>query len=190
MSTDTRLMKQTRKDSPIENIIASYLDEREIDLTPKELEMKTRYEAAFTMLIEEDSLIATVIKLENLYDISKATAYRTIQAAESIFGTVKKFNKDAWRFIQIERKRKLITKALTAENLELAAKLERDIDNLLQFDKEDALFNPKKLEALIINVTLPRSTQSALRSLMSKGVVDLNNFEAEDIPYEDVTTEN
>ena len=187
--SETRLMKQPRKDSPIENIIASYLDEREIDLTPNELKLKTRYEAAFTMLIEEDSLIDTVTKLEKLYNISKATAYRTIQASETIFGSVKKFNKDAWRFIQVERKRKLINKAITADNLELAAKLERDIDNLLQFDKDDALFDPRKLEALTINITLPRSTQSALRALISKGVVDLNNLEAEDISHEDVTTE-
>ena len=115
--SETRLMKQPRKDSPIENIIASYLDEREIDLTPNELKLKTRYEAAFTMLIEEDSLIDTVTKLEKLYNISKATAYRTIQASETIFGSVKKFNKDAWRFIQVERKRKLINKAITADNL-------------------------------------------------------------------------
>ena len=71
----------------------------------------------------------------------------------------------------------------------MAAKLERDIDNLLQFDKDDALFDPRKLEALTINITLPRSTQSALRALISKGVVDLNNLEAEDISHEDVTTE-
>lgn len=184
-----QLMAQPRKDSSIENIIASYLDERNIELTPFEAEKKQQYEAAFTMLIDNSSIIDTVLKIEQLYNVSKATAYRIISGAETIFGNVKKFDKEAWRYIQIERKRRLIDFAIKDKNFELAAKLERDIDNLIGFDKEESQFNPDKLKAQIYEISLPNAVQKAIMAMLKKGPVDLNSFEAEEIPFEDLKNE-
>jgi len=180
------LMKQPRKGTSLQNIIASYVDERQLELTPFEEEKKKQYEAAFTMLIEDDSIIDTVLKLEQLYDVSKATAYRIVNESETIFGSVKKFNKEAWRFIQIERKRKLITLATQDKNYELAAKLERDIDNLIGFDKAELGFNPDKLKATEITVKVSPAFEKLVLQMNNKGSVDLNNLEAEDINFEDV----
>lgn len=185
-----QLMKQTRKDSALENIMASYFDERGITLTEHEEEKKQQYEAAFTMLVDDASIINTVLKLEQIYNVSKATAYRIIANAETIFGSVKKFNREAWRYIQIERKRQIIALALVENNLELAAKLERDIDNLIGFDKEEATFNPDKLKAQKNEITVPKSMEKLIMDLLSKGSVDLNSMPAEDIPYEDLSNEN
>ena len=72
------------------------------------------------------------------------------------------------------------------KNLDLAAKLERDIDNLLEFDKDETKFNPEKLKAMQIEINIPTATQKALKDIISKGVVDFNKFEAEDIDYKEV----
>ena len=71
-------------------------------------------------------------------------------------------------------------------NLELAAKLERDIDNLIGFDKEESQFNADKLKAQQYEITVPKSMEKMIMALLSKGSVDLNNFAAQEIPYEDV----
>lgn len=184
------LMRQKRKDSALENIMASYFDERSIILTEHEQEKKKQYEAAFTMLVDDASIINTVLKLEQIYNVTKPTAYKIIANAETIFGSVKKFNREAWRYIQIERKRQIIALALVDNNLELAAKLERDIDNLIGFDKEEATFNPDKLKAQKNEITVPKSIEKHILSLLKKGSVDLNNIPAEDIPYEDLSNEN
>lgn len=182
-----KLAAQTRKESPIENILASYLDERSITLTPAEEELKERYEVCYNMMIDKHSLLGTVKKMMRKYNISQATVYRDMQAAELIFGSVRKFDKDAWRFIQIERKRRLIKKAEKAGEYEVAARLERDIDRLIDFSAEDPKFNPDKLKNLEITVQISKPIESALMKVISKGVVDFNEFEAEDIPHEDVT---
>lgn len=187
---ETRLMLEPRKDSPIENIIAHYVDEREIQLTALEVKLKERYEAAFTMLIEKDSILSVVKKMQKLYNISPATAYRDLRAAELIFGTVKKFDKEAWRFIQIERKRKLIKKAIKAGELELAARLERDIDKIIDFNKEEAAFNIDKLKAMNIEITLSSGTEKMLSNLFKKGVVDLNDMPAYDTEFEELDNES
>lgn len=186
MTKDKRLMVKKRSELPIENILASYLDERNIELSPNEEKLKIRYETVFKMLIKKDSIFSTVKKHMKVFEVSMATAYRDIKAAESIFGAVKKFDKEAWRFIQIERKRKLIKMAMESNDYEVASKIERDIDNLIGFDKEDAIFNPEKLANMKITIGMPDWLIKAYKNNNNKGVVDLNDFEAEDIDYTEV----
>lgn len=180
-----RLMTQTRKETALENIMAFYIDNRAIELTEHEENKKNQYEAAFTMLIEDDSIVDTVSKLCDLFQISKATAYKVISEAEAIFGSVKKFNKEAWKFIQIERKRRLITLATNAGELELVAKLEKQIDDIIGFDKDEAAFDPDKIKAQTYEIKIPKHLETALAKLVGKGVVDMNSII--DVPHEDVT---
>ncbi len=180
------LMTQSRKDNTIENLMAHYFDERAINLTPVEKDQKKRCEAAFTMLIEDDSITKTVKKLMSLFKISQTTAYRTINMAEQLFGSVKKFNKDAWRFIQIERKRRLIKTLKKEKQWDLVVKLEGQIDVLLDFDKGDLLFDPDKIKSQDYDITVSKSMQDALVKAILKGPIDMNELEVEDIVHEEV----
>lgn len=179
-------MLQKKKDTTIETIIAHYLDERKIKLTPVQVKIKQRCEAAFTMLIGSGGITHVVKKLMSLYKIDKVTAYRTIAQAEQIFGNVKKFNKDAWRFIQIERKRRHIEKCELENRMDLVIKLEEQIDKLLGFDKDDLAFDPEKINAQTYEIVMGKAYEAALMKEISKGVIDLNNLQAEDIDYEPV----
>jgi len=181
-----RLMAQPKKENTVETIIAHYLDERSIKLTPVQDEQRQRCEAAFTMLIWGHSITQVVKKLQSLYKIKKSAAYRTLADAELIFGSVKKFNKDAWRFIQIERKRRHIHKCELEGRMDLVVKLEEQIDKLIGFDRDDLAFDPEKLKAQNYDLKISEALQNALVNMINKGPVDLNNLEAEEIPYEPV----
>lgn len=181
-----RLMTQKKKDNTTECIIAHYMDERAIELTPVQNKKRQMCEAAFTMLIGYDSITQVVRKLSQLYKIDKATAYRVIHQAEMIFGSVKQFNKDAWRFIQVERKRKLI-KELTLQNRwDLVVKLEEQIDKLIGFDKDELAFDPDKIKAQSFELVMSKRMEKAMEKVLSLGPVDMNNLDAEDIPHEPI----
>lgn len=193
MPVEKRKMLSIRKGNPIENIIASYLDERKIVLSEQEQELKIRYSAAFTMLIK-NSVLHTAKKLSKLYDVDLTTAYRYINNAETIFGSTRKFNKNAWRWIQIEKKQKIIKKLYEKKKPDYAliARIEADIDKIIGFDKEENQFNLDKIAAMNITINVPKSTIASIKTMTTKGVVDLNNYEAEaeDIDHEDVTNED
>jgi len=181
-----RLMSQPKKDNTVETIIAHYMDDRAVKLTPTQNEQKQRCEAAFTMLIWGHTITQVVKKLQGLYKIKKSAAYRTLADAELIFGSVKKFNKDAWRFIQIERKRRHIHKCELEGRMDLVVKLEEQIDKLIGFDRDDLAFDPEKLKSQNYDLKISDAMQKALLQLIAKGPVDMNNLEAEEIPYEPV----
>lgn len=183
------LMRQIRKDSTLENIMASYFDERAITLTDNEELQKKRCEAAFTMLINEHSITKTVKKLMKLYEVSQGTAYKIIAMAEMLFGSVKKFNKDAWRFIQIERKRRLIKKLTEAKEWELVLKAEEQIDKLLDFGAEEFGFDPEKIKSQNYQIKVSKRFESAVMKALSKGPIDMNNLQVEDIAHENVDEE-
>ena len=187
MSKGKRLMVKKRSEVPVENIIASYMDEREIELTEHEEQLKLRAETIYKKLIERDGILDVIQVHMKFFDVSQTTTYRDIQRAQLIFGTVNKFNKDFWRFIQIERKRNMIKRARIAGNLEVESKLERDIDALLNFDKDEAAFNPEKLANMNITIGMPDSIIKAFKDQISKGVIDLNELEAEDIDHTEVS---
>lgn len=182
-----RLMKMKRSESSIENILASYLEERDVELTEKEQKTAGIYKAAFTMLIEDDSIVDTVKKLEKLYNISTATAYRMIANAETVFGNVKKFNKEAWRFIQIERKRRYIKECVKDRNYELVEKFEKQIDNLLGFDKDDLAFDINKIKAQDYEIVIARTQQILIDQILAqKNGVNMNVDDAIDIDFTEI----
>jgi len=61
---------------------------------------------------------------------------------------------------------------------------------LADLDKEDAAFNPEKLQAQIYEISLPKKLQNVLTKMIKKGVVDFNDYEAEDVEFEDVKDED
>lgn len=182
----TKLMTQTKKDNTLESIIAYYMDERAINLTEVQNKQRQRCEAAFTMLIGSDSITQVAGKLMKLYKINKSSAYRTINQAEMIFGSVKKFNKDAWRFIQIERKRRHIKNCKESGRWDLVVKLEEQIDKLIGFDQDDLAYDPEKLKAQSYDLKVSEAMQKALMDVIAKGPVDMNSLEAEEISYEEL----
>ena len=179
-----------------ENILAYFLDDRSEEdrmalLSDHEKELKTRWETAHISMIEFRSTEDTVKKLVNLYGISKATAYRDVQNTEMLFGSFKSYDRDAWRYISIERKHKLYQLALKDKNLELAYKIDKEIDEIIGLDKEDPLVNLEKIESNDYEITFSKKQELLIKQIFKngpqgQGSVDMNVANTIDIDFTEI----
>lgn len=182
-----RAMKRIVDDStPVERITASYLEEG-IELSDKDEELKKRWEAAFSFLLNFHSREQTVKKLIGVFGGSIARAYRDINNALSLFGDINKSRKEGWRYIIFEYNQTLFQMATKDKDLDIMGRCLDRMIKLADLDKEEGAFNPEKLIAMQIQISLPDSTIKVFKDMNSKGVVDLNNFEAEDTNYTEVS---
>lgn len=176
------------KDTHFENVLASYLDESKIKLTPLELEMKKRWETAFSLLINWKSREQAVKILKDQFNVSLATAYRDINRALSLFGDITKSRKEGWRYLIFEYNQQLFQMAIKDKNLETMGKCLDRMIKLADLDKEENAFNPEKLQAQIYEINVPKSIEKALMTVLKTGNVDFNNYAVE-VPFEEVKDE-
>lgn len=178
------------KDTHFENILASYLDESAVSLSPMEEEMKLRWQAAFASLLNFRTREKTVKILMQQFDgISQATAYRDINRALALFGDVTKSQKEGWRYIIFEHNQKLFNKANKSgkkNKFEIMGKCLDRMIKLADLDKEEASFNPDKLRAQVYDIQLSKPVEKALMTMLQKGVVDFNNYPTQEVPYTEV----
>lgn len=187
-------LSTTGNDTHFENVLAFYLDDKKTEeqrlalLSDKEIELKKRWETAFMTMLEFRSTEDTVKKLVQLFGISKATAYRDVQRTEMLFGSFKRFDKEAWRYIQIERKHKYLQLALKEKNLEMVYKFDQAIDKLLGLDKEDAPVDLDKIASQNYEIIMSRKQQRLVQMITSQqgGVVNMNVKDTIDIDFEEL----
>lgn len=180
----------SNKDTHFEKVLASYLDENRISLSPLEDEMKNRWETAFSLLLNFHSREQAVKVLRQQYNISLATAYRDINNALALYGDITKSRKEGWRYVIFEYNQKLFQMATKEKALDTMGRCLDRMIKLADLDKEEASFNPEKLQAQIYNISLPKILQTALSKMINKGIVDFNDYDVEDTPFEDVSDEN
>jgi len=176
------------KDTHFENVLASYLNEKEIKLSPVEEEMKQRWETAFSLLLNSKGREEAVKILKGKFNISLATAYRDINRALSLFGDITKSRKEGWRYIIFEYNQKLYQMAQKAQELQTMGKCLDRMIKLAELDKEESNFNPEKLQAQIYEIGVSKTVEKTLMAVLNKGVVDFNNY-AEEVSFEEVKDE-
>lgn len=200
MEKDLKMAKTELKvvgnDTHFENILAFYLNDRISEkarlkkLSDKERELKTRWESAFMFMLEWGSMEDTVKRIMRVFKVSKVTAYRDIQKAEMLFGSFKKFDRQAWRYIQLERKQKLYQLAMKQGNLELAQKIDSSIDKLLGLDKDDNPIDLDKLMAQNYDIVLSKKQSKLVQQIFKNGgAVNMNVPDAVEIDFEEVRSE-
>lgn len=186
-------LKLTSSDTHFENILAYYMD----DKTPEEVrlarlsetdkKLKKRWEAAFTMLLEFRSPEDAAKKLQDLFKISKATAYRDVQRCEMLFGSFKRFDREAWRYISIERKHKLYQNALKKGDLELAYKVDKEIDKLLGLHEEESAIDPEKMMSQDYDIVMSKKQERLIKQIFASGsVVNMNVDSTIDVDFEEI----
>ena len=187
------MKKELRKAKPLttgythfEKIMAYYLNDSGIELTDKEEELKARWDTAFSLLLEWRSREQAVNALVQKFNISKVTAYSDVANALSLFGDITKSSREGWRFLLFEYNQKILQLALKDKNLDMADKCLSRMERLSDLNKDLADFNPEKLEALDILIGISKKDKEIIQNDLSKGVVNLNNVDAEEIPYEEV----
>ncbi|SDT15619.1 hypothetical protein SAMN05192545_2895 [Maribacter dokdonensis] len=177
-------LPSTGKDPHFERILASYLDSSKIELSALEIDLKTRWEAAFSLLLNFHSREQAVKVLREQFGYNLATAYRDINKALSLFGDITKSRKEGWRYIIFEYNQKLFQMATKDRDLKEMGKCLDRMIRLADLDKEESMFDPDKIKAQSFEIKISKTMETALMKAITNGPIDMNNLEAEDIPHE------
>ncbi len=178
-----------KSDTHFETILASFLDESSVELTPFQKTMKDRIMTSFSLLLNWHSREQVSKVLMQQFGVSQATAYRDIGRALKIYGDINKASKEGMRYVIFEYNQQLLQMATKEKNLEQMGRALDRMIKLAELDKEESIVNLDKLASMDIEVKISKSSERAIAGMIEKGVVDLNSFEIQDVEYEEMETE-
>lgn len=175
------------KDSIFQKIKAWYIDPDSNVLSEKEINRKDRLSHAWSLRKNNKYSSSQVVQiLKRDHNISEATAYRDYGMAMNIFGDLDQVNVAAERLILAESYWNLYQMSLKKGNEETARKCLDSYKSLFNFDDTGDKIDPKKLEASVYKLNLPRGAKNMLENMFENGVVDFNNLTAEDVRFKEV----
>lgn len=191
------LQKIIREGTSLDKIQATYIYDDEIILTPKEQELKNRWDAAFSLLCNYHSTEQAIPVLQQRFNISRAAAYRDIANAKQIFGDITRTSKEADRYILYEWAQK--TFQIATKNGDVDG-MNRAISNMIKIkriDQDDPMsaVDPELLEkheyiivaqvdgkAVQVDLTKMAEVPEASRKQLLEGFYSpITDVEAEDI---------
>ncbi len=148
-------MKQIAAESTLERIRRYYLEE-DFVLTQKEEDLRQRYSAAFSSMLndhESDKNVVSILMKE--YSISEVQAYRDIAAARVLFGDIRNSNKEALRYMVTEWAKELFRLAREKKDFKGMEKALERITKANNLDKEDQdLPDPSKIHPPVQLLTI------------------------------------
>ena len=177
----------------------SFIDEKSVTLSEKEANKKARLEKIWALRINNkyspNQTIAIAMrdfKNDAGNPISRATAYRDYAWSMAIFGDVDQLNKAAEKLVVAEGYWNLYQSGIKNKNDEIALKALNSYERIMGFDKSESLSELLKYKSVEVNIRLSRKQSKAANKFFEMGIIDFNNFEAEDGVYEDLeeTDEN
>ncbi len=136
MSEDQQI--DLSKHTTLERVAQYYIKEN-IRLTPKEEEVRLRWEAAFSILCNFHSTEQTVQVLMSKFSYSRAQAYRDVQNSTRLFGDVSKSSKEGVRNILYEYAMRVFQLAASAKppDLDQMNKAMANMIKIKGLDRED-----------------------------------------------------
>ena len=181
------------KETTTDKIRKYYLKgEDSVALTEKQHETRKNIYMAWNLLINyhsrEQAMNAMMTMASNEVGCSRATAYRYVTDAMSIFGNVLQNQKEAEKYLIKEDLKRLQQRAIKAKDGALELAVIKQQIKIGGFDKDtDPKFNREKLEAQTYILKLHPSVVAAMEKMSDGGLFDFNSLAAEDIYYKEVT---
>ena len=176
MRKSKQLAKQQRKQAKIKpdidgryDNIVQYLDQQEaellahdkrVKLTKAEEKRLNLYFIIFGMLIDGKSSTQVAARISKLYDFTRAYAFTLIGEAQKIFVQINKFDKEAFRTLQIERRERLIQQVKADTTLEesdrfkLINEIYREMERIRGLHRDDEL----SINELVEKLQMPETT--------------------------------
>lgn len=179
-------------DTTFDKVWAYYKSPDKIVLTKKQNEKRERWLTLFTLRLNFHSRLQAINAYKEQQEllgnyISQSQLYKDMTKAERLFGEVHKSERKASLVILAEYAQKVFLMAMKQKNPVAAAQALTKLEKYLEIDKEEiAEFNAAKLEDKPDHFTLSELEKKQLLAFMESGVVDLNNFEVEDVDYEEI----
>lgn len=184
------IVKFTR-DSTFQRIKAWYIDENSIELSDKDNLRKDRLMHIWALRFKKKMSVSQAInKIIKEYEISQATAYRDYSLAMELFGDIDQTNAAAEKKIIAESYWDIYQNLYRLRKYDEARKALDSYKSLFDFSDKSQIVDPKKLEASLYKMNLPRSANKLLTAMLDSGVVDFNSLGAEDVDFQEVKEEN
>ena len=184
------------KESMFQRIKASYIDET-FELKPNEIAKKERLEKIWGLRInkkysahETIKIIMRDFKTDEGKAVSRATAYRDYSWSMAIFGDIDQLNKAAEKMLLAESYWNEYQKAVNKDNGDLAIKALNSYERLMGFDKTESLAELLKYKSVDITLRVSPKQRKAVDKFFAIGVADFNQFDAEDVDFEELNEED
>ena len=191
MTGQNTLVKFHKNDQFI-RIKNSYIDDSQ-ELTAEDIAKRERLEKIHALRFESKysrkETIQIILRDHKNTDgtpVSRATAYRDYDMAMQIFGDIDSLDRNIERMVISERYLAIAKKASKDGNLEAELKAIQAYEKSLGPEIKNPLEELIKYKSVEVKVKLSPKQKKIFESIMGNGVVDFNNFDAEDIEYQDV----
>lgn len=184
------------RDSMFQRIKTSYLDHK-FELKPSEAAKKERLEKIWGLRINNKysahqtiHIIMRDYKTDEGKPISRATAYRDYAWSMAIFGDIDQLNKAAEKLVLAESYWNEYQKAVARNDGDLAVKSLNSYERLMGFDRSENLDELLKYKSVDIKIQISSKQKKAFDQFFNSGVVDFNDFDADEVDYEEVNDED
>lgn len=177
-----------KKVTTLDKIRKYYLKgEDSVSLSEKQNEIRIRVYKAWNLMINYHSKEQAMTVIMNEYSCSRAQAYRNVSDAMSIFGNPIVNQKEAEKYLLnedlIRSQQRSLKNGDEAAYLRAAALRIK----LGTHDKDSTQsFDPEKLKAQTYVLKVHPSVLENIKANQDGGVIDFNNWAAEDISYEEI----
>lgn len=179
-----------RGDSSLDKIRAYYADPKKYELSPTLEAVRERLQHVMQLRLNYWSKQKIVTYLKNHYDIEQAQAYADIRNSELLYGEINETSRKAKQAILYDFSFQFLQRARERGDLKAEAKALELLSKFGGLDEEDNLeFNPEKFEAVTPKLSISNKAMAKFMEMAMKGVVNLNDFNATDIDFEDVTND-
>lgn len=179
-----------RGDSSLDKIRAYYADPKKYELSPTLETVRKRLQHVMQLRLNYWSKQKIVTYLKDHYDIEQAQAYADIRNSELLYGEINETSRKAKQAILYDFSFQFLQRARERGDLKAEAKALELLSKFGGLDEEDNLeFNPEKFEAVTPKLSISNKAMAKFMEMAMKGVVNLNDFNATDIDFEDVTND-
>lgn len=180
-----------RGDSSLDKIRAYYADPKKYELSPTLEAVRERLQHVMQLRLNYWSKQKIVTYLKDHYDIEQAQAYADIRNSELLYGEINETSRKAKQAILYDFSFQFLQRARERGDLKAEAKALELLSKFGGLDEEDNLeFNPEKFEAVTPKLSISNKAMAKFMEMAMKGVVNLNDFNATDIDFEDVTNDD
>lgn len=176
-----------RGDTSLDKIRAYYADPVKFELSATLEAVRERLQHVMQLRLNYWSKQKIVTYLKDHYGIEQAQAYIDIRNSELLYGEINETSRKAKQSVLYEFSFQFLQRARERADLKAEAKALELLSKFGGLDEEDNLeFNPEKFEAVTPKISINKKAYELFMKMASQGSVDLNDFNATEIDFEEV----
>lgn len=186
----TKLAAFKKGDTTLDRIRAYYADPSKYGLSEIHEAIRVRLQHVMQLRMNYWSKQKIVTYLKDHYGVEQAQAYVDIRNSELLYGEINESSRKAKQSLLYDFSFQFLQRAREKNDLKAEAKALELLSKFGGLDDEENLeFNPEKFEAVAPKLSVSKKTLELFQQMIVKGVVNLNDFNATEIDFEDVEDE-